>query len=120
MSASPSPARPAGSHNADPALRALAHAGRRRMLRLAWDAERGSGELAARCGYSRPAVSQHLRVLREAGLVTVRAEGNRRLYRARAERLAELRAMLDDFWGDRLDALRAALAATAAERDPHR
>jgi DNA-binding transcriptional ArsR family regulator len=52
-----------------------------------------------------------LRVLREAGLVSVRLEKNRRLYRARADRLAELRAMLDEFWGGRLAALRAELAA---------
>jgi DNA-binding transcriptional ArsR family regulator len=50
-------------------------------------------------------------VLREAGLVSVRLEKNRRLYRARADRLAELRAMLDEFWGGRLATLRAELAA---------
>lgn len=77
------------------------------MLQLAWDRERTSGELADGCGLTRPAASQHLKVLHEAGLVAVRVDGNRRLYRARAERLAELRAMLDEFWSVRLDALRA-------------
>jgi len=57
------------------------------------------------CKLSRPAASQHLKVLREADLVSVRAEGTRRLYRARADRLAELRAMLDQFWGSRLASL---------------
>jgi DNA-binding transcriptional ArsR family regulator len=91
------------------ALRAIAHPGRRRMLQLVRDAERSSTELAERCGLTKPAASQHLRVLRDAGLVRVRAQGNRRLYRARAEQLAELRAALDGFWGERLGALQAAL-----------
>ena len=72
------------------------------MLSLVLDRERSSSELASRCRLSRPAASQHLRVLRETGLVTLREEGNRRLYRAQIKRLAEVRAMLDDFWGDRL------------------
>jgi DNA-binding transcriptional ArsR family regulator len=93
------------------ALRALADPRRRRMLELAWDRERSPSELAGSCQLSRPATSQHLRVLREAGLVSVRLEKNRRLYRARADRLAELRAMLDQFWGSRLATLHAELAA---------
>jgi DNA-binding transcriptional ArsR family regulator len=72
------------------------------MLSLVLDRERSSSELATRCRLSRPATSQHLRVLRETGLVTIREEGNRRLYRAHLSRLAEVRAMLDDFWGERL------------------
>lgn len=72
------------------------------MLALVLDRERSSSELANRCRLSRPAASQHLRVLRETGLVTSREEGNRRLYRAQVTRLAEVRAMLDDFWGERL------------------
>jgi len=82
------------------------------MLRLAWDSERTSGELAEAAGLSRPAASQHLKLLREADLVTVRVAGNRRLYRVQPDRLAELRAMLEAFWGERLDAL----AAAAEER----
>jgi DNA-binding transcriptional ArsR family regulator len=95
------------------ALRALADPRRRRMLELAWDRERSPSELASSCELSRPATSQHLRVLREAGLVSVRLEKNRRLYRVRADKLAELRAMLDEFWGSRL----ATLCADLAERD---
>jgi DNA-binding transcriptional ArsR family regulator len=72
------------------------------MLSLVLDRECNSSELASRCRLSRPAASQHLRVLREAGLVSLRVQGNRRLYRADASRLAELRAMLDAFWGERL------------------
>ncbi|MBA2310745.1 MAG: winged helix-turn-helix transcriptional regulator [Pseudonocardiales bacterium] len=92
-----------------PAFHALSHAGRRHMLRLTSAGERTAGELAACCGLTRPATSQHLKVLREAGLVDVRALGNQRLYRVRDAGLAELRAFLDSFWADRLDALRAAV-----------
>ena len=55
---------------------------------------------------SRPAVSQHLRVLKDADLLVERREGTRRLYRARPEGLAELRAFVEDFWDDRLDRLK--------------
>jgi DNA-binding transcriptional ArsR family regulator len=104
--ANASPARPLDT---EAALRALAHPGRRRMLELVWDAERTSSELAVGCGFTKPAASQHLKVLKEAGLVAVRASGNRRLYRARAEQMEELRAFLDGFWSDRLRALRTAV-----------
>ena len=100
------------------ALRALADPRRRRMLELAWDRERSPSELAGSCELSRPATSQHLRVLREAGLVSVRLEKNRRLYRVRADKLAELRAMLDEFWGSRLATLRAELAGRNEETRP--
>lgn len=86
----------------DAALSALAHPRRRQMLSEILDRERSSSELAARCRLSRPAASQHLKILRETGLVTLRQDGNRRLYRAHASRLAEIQAMLDVFWGDRL------------------
>lgn len=87
------------------------------MLALVWDRECSSSDLARRCRLSRPAASQHLRVLREADLVSVRAEGNRRLYRVRAGRLAQLRAMLDQFWGARLAGLQAELSTQ--EREMH-
>ncbi len=92
-------------------LQALSHRGRRTMLRLAWDAERTSSELADAAGLSRSAASQHLKLLRDAGLMHVRVDANRRLYRVDPERLASLRAFLDGFWGDRLAALK-----TTAER----
>jgi DNA-binding transcriptional ArsR family regulator len=97
------------------ALRALADPRRRQMLMLAWDRERSPSELAMTCQLSRPATSQHLKVLREAGLISVRLEGNRRMYRARADRLAELRVMLDEFWGSRLASLQAGLNAPGGE-----
>ena len=93
-------------------LRALADPRRRQMLALVWDRECSSSDLARRCELSRPAASQHLRVLREADLVSVRSDGNRRLYRVRADRLAELRAMLDEFWGNRLAGLQAELSGS--------
>jgi DNA-binding transcriptional ArsR family regulator len=89
------------------ALRAIANPRRRAMLELVWDRERGAGEIASLSGLTKPAASQHLRVLREAGLVQVRVAGNQRLYRVDAVRLDELRAALDAFWGDRLGRLRA-------------
>jgi len=94
------------------ALRALADPRRRQMLGLVWDREQSPSELAKRCQLSRPATSQHLKVLRDADLVSVRLDGNRRFYRVRADRLAELRVMLDDFWGARLASLRDELRGT--------
>jgi DNA-binding transcriptional ArsR family regulator len=88
------------------ALKAIAEPNRRRILRLVWDAELSAGEIASHFDVTQPAVSQHLKVLKEAGLVDERRNGTRRLYRARPEGLADLKAFLDDFWGDRLDALK--------------
>jgi DNA-binding transcriptional ArsR family regulator len=95
------------------ALRAIANPRRRAMLELVWDRERTAGELAEQTGLSAPAASQHLRVLRDAGLVSVRADANRRLYRARPERVAEVRAALEAFWGERLARLRDDIEGTA-------
>ena len=88
------------------ALRAIANPRRRAMLELVWDRERTAGEIAERSGLSAPATSQHLRVLRETGLVSVRVDGNRRLYRTEPERVAEVRGALEAFWGERLARLR--------------
>jgi DNA-binding transcriptional ArsR family regulator len=66
------------------------------------------GELARRLPVSRPAVSQHLRVLKDAGLVRDRAEGTRRLYSLNGDGIAELRDYLDGFWQEALDAFKAA------------
>jgi DNA-binding transcriptional ArsR family regulator len=91
--------------DAEAALRAIAHPGRRRALELISRQERTSSDLAEACGWSRPAASQQLKVLRDAGLVDVRVEGNQRHYRARQEALERLRAFLDDFWSVRLASL---------------
>jgi DNA-binding transcriptional ArsR family regulator len=86
----------------------LAEPARRRILELLRQRERPVGELVERLELSQPGVSKHLRVLREAGLVRVRRDGQRRWYGLRAEPLAELDAWLApyrEFWGGRLDAL---------------
>ena len=95
----------ARSLDVEAALRAIAHPGRRRALELTSVRERTSSELAEACGWSRPAASQQLKVLRDAGLVDVRVDGNQRHYRARQDALDRLRAFLDDFWSARLAAL---------------
>jgi DNA-binding transcriptional ArsR family regulator len=95
----------------DATLRALAHPARRAMLELVWDAERSSSELADAVAMTRPAASQHLKVLRDAGLVRVRVDGNQRLYRVDADRLAEVRRRLEGFWGERLGRLASGIAA---------
>ena len=97
------------------ALKAIADPGRRRILQLVRDAELSAGEIASHFEITRPAVSQHLGVLKEAGLLSERRDGTRRMYRARPEGLADLKAFLDDFWGDRLTALR-----REAEREERR
>jgi DNA-binding transcriptional ArsR family regulator/uncharacterized protein YndB with AHSA1/START domain len=86
----------------------LAEPSRRDILDLLRDGERSVGELVDRLSLSQPGVSKHLRVLREAGLVEVRPEGQRRLYELRAEPLAEVDSWLSPyrrFWSSRLDAL---------------
>ena len=88
------------------ALKAIAEPRRRAILRLVRDGELSAGEIAAHFDVTRPAVSQHLTVLKEAGLVSERRNGTRRLYRASPEGLAELRAFLEEFWGERLETLK--------------
>jgi DNA-binding transcriptional ArsR family regulator len=98
----------------DAALRALAEPNRRTILRLVWDRERPESDIASHFSVTPSAVSQHLRVLKEADLVTERREGTRRLYRARPDTIEALRTFLDDYWTSGLDRLRD--AAEAAER----
>jgi len=86
------------------------------MLHLIWSTERTSTDLAEQTGRSRPATSQHLRVLRDADLVVVRVDGNRRWYRADRQRLARVQALVEEFWDDRLDALQVAAEAEAQRR----
>jgi DNA-binding transcriptional ArsR family regulator len=91
----------------DLALKAIAEPRRRAILRLVRSDELSSGDIASQFDVTGPAISQHLGVLKEAGLVTERREGTRRLYRARPEGLRDLRTFLEDFWDDGLDRLRA-------------
>ena len=99
------------------ALKAIAAPRRREILSLVRDGELSAGEIAAHFDVSRPAVSQHLTVLKEAGLVSERRNGTRRLYRARPEGLVELKQFLEEFWDVRLDALKR--EAEREERKKH-
>jgi DNA-binding transcriptional ArsR family regulator len=87
------------------ALQVISEPRRREILRLVWDRELTSGDIAASFDVTFGAVSQHLGVLREAGFVNVRAEGNRRYYRADRERLGPLAPALEAMWTDTLDRL---------------
>jgi DNA-binding transcriptional ArsR family regulator len=97
------------------ALQVIAEPRRREILRLVWDTEVPAGVVAAQFDVSFAAVSQHLAVLREAGLVTVRRDGTRRLYRADREALGRLGQVLEQMWTAQLAEL--AELAEAAERE---
>jgi DNA-binding transcriptional ArsR family regulator len=88
------------------ALKAMAAPARRRILTLVRDDELTAGEIASHFAVTRPAISQHLNVLKEARLVSERRNGTRRLYRARPEGLAEVKDFLEEFWGVRLETLK--------------
>ena len=97
------------------AMDALGDPTRRAIFERLRSGPRAVGEIADELPISRPAVSQHLRVLKEAGLVTERRNGTRRLYRVDPDGLAGLRAYFDDFWNEALAAF-----AAAAEREEER
>ena len=99
------------------ALKAIAAPNRRAILALVRDGELSAGEIASHFDVTRPAVSQHLNVLKETGLVSERRNGTRRLYRARPEGLSELRDFLEGFWDTRLEALKR--EAEKEERKKH-
>src|ERR1700722_1413352 len=109
-------------HDMDDALRALAEPRRRAILRLVAHTELAAGEIAGCFEVTRTAVSQHLTVLKNAGLLTDRKVANRRLYRARPEGLAGLREFLDQMWASSLgvarDLVEADRAAATADRTP--
>ena len=88
------------------ALKAIAEPRRRAILRLIWDRELPAGEIARQFDVTRPAISQHLRVLREADLVEERREGTRRYYRTRADTMADLRRFMENMWDESLERLR--------------
>ena len=92
----------------DAALQAIAEPNRRKILRLIWANELPAGQIAGHFEITRPAISQHLRILKDAGLVSERREGTRRLYRARPEGLFEVRAFFESLWDDTLLRLKAA------------
>ena len=90
----------------DEALRALAEPHRRAILRLVAHDEAAAGEIAAAFDVNRTTISQHLTVLKNAGLLSERRDGTRRLYRARPEALQGLRSFLDEMWASSLDVAR--------------
>jgi DNA-binding transcriptional ArsR family regulator len=98
----------------DAMLHALADRTRRQILALVWREERSAGQIAAEFTMTRSAISQHLAILHDSKLLSLRREGTRRLYRADRKELQRLRAALGAFWDDRLAQLRD--AAEAAER----
>jgi DNA-binding transcriptional ArsR family regulator len=102
----------------DAALRALVEPRRRAILRLVAHDELSAGEIASTFDVTRPAISQHLTVLKDAGLLSERREGTRRLYRARSEGLEGLRAFLEDMWASSLDTARRLVEAD--REDQHR
>jgi DNA-binding transcriptional ArsR family regulator len=87
------------------AVRILAEPRRREILRLVWDGERTAGDIASAFDVTFGAVSQHLGVLRRAGLVLVRRDGTRRFYRADRDALRPFASLLEDMWSDQLDRL---------------
>jgi DNA-binding transcriptional ArsR family regulator len=99
------------------AIHALAEPRRREILHLVRDGEMTSSDIASHVDVSAPAVSQHLKVLEESGLVVVRRSGTKRYYRIRREGFAELKRYIDRFWDDSL--LRLKEAAEEEERKSH-
>jgi DNA-binding transcriptional ArsR family regulator len=102
----PEAAEPTAPIGPDEVLRALADPHRRQILRLVQHAELPAGQIAANFDLSQQAVSQHLTVLKRAGLLAERREGTRRLYVLRSESLEPLRSLLDEFWPDSLARLK--------------
>jgi len=108
MTTAPSHPRDATDDGDASPYRAVADGTRRRILDLLADGERSVNELLEHFELSQPALSQHLKVLREAGLVTVRRDGRRRIYALDPRPLARIRDWLahyDRFWDEKLDAL---------------
>jgi DNA-binding transcriptional ArsR family regulator len=108
----------------DAVLRALADPHRRQILRLVQRSELPAGQIAARFTLTQQAVSQHIGVLKQAGLLTERRDGTRRLYRLRHESLEPVRQLLAEFWPDALGRLKAAVEAAhpqpTKDRTPRR
>jgi DNA-binding transcriptional ArsR family regulator len=102
----------------DAALKALAEPRRREILRLVWSEELAATAIADHFAeVTRSAISQHLGVLREAGLVRERREGTRRLYRADRAEMTRLRTYLDAYWTDSLERLRVSAEAEQKRKD---
>jgi len=102
--------------SAEAVLRALAEPQRRRILALVGGGELAAGEIAGHFDITHQAVSQHLRVLKEAGLLAERRAGTRRLYAIRPEAVEPLRAFLDELWPASLQRLKRTVEADRAGR----
>lgn len=92
-------------------LQVIAEPRRRTILGMVWNKELAAGDIASDFDITFGAISQHLAVLRESGFVDVRADGNRRLYRANKEALGPLRAVLESMWSETLDNLEEAIGS---------
>lgn len=103
----------------DQVFHALADERRRSILRLIQNTELSAGEIAGHFDVTQPAISQHLRVLVEAQLVSMRRQGTRRLYRARPEGLAQVRKFLEGFWDASLQELKQAAENEAKGIEPY-
>lgn len=104
----------------DAALKALAEPRRREIIRLVWSRELPATDIASHfTEVTRSAISQHLGVLREAGLVSERRDGTRRLYRANPDEMAKLRTFLDDYWSSGLERLRDVAEAAERKKEKH-
>lgn len=103
--------------NADRAFSALHDPTRRAVLERLRDGPKPVGEIARGLPVTRPAVSQHLKVLKEAGLVDDRSEGTRRIYQIDPKGLGAMRAWLDQFWTAALDAFAAEVERTSKEEE---
>src|SRR2546429_6791571 len=103
----------------DDALRAIAEPRRRDILGWVWHEARSVGDIASHFDVTRPAISQHLRVLESAGLVTLKRDGRRSIYRARRAAMQELRTYLSAFWDAELAGLKAAAERAEREKGSH-
>ena len=102
----PAPGEPESPAGPDAVLRALADPHRREIVRLVRDTEMPAGQIAANFALTQQAVSQHLMVLKRAGVLEERRDGTRRLYRFRRASLEPVQELLDEFWPDALERLR--------------
>jgi len=98
-------------------LQVIAAPKRLRILELVWDQEMSAGDIAAQFDVSWSAVSQHLRVLKDAGFVVERREGTSRLYRADKAALGSLRSAVEDYWRHSLSQVKELAEAEQRERD---
>ena len=116
----PEPEEPEAPAGPDAVLRALADPHRRQILRLVQHAELPAGQIAAHFDLTQQGISQHLTVLKRAGLLAERREGTRRLYSLRSESLQPLRDLLDEFWPDALARLKQSVERTHPRTDRRR